>query len=78
MLRTLWRVAIAGLLGIGATSCSSGGNGNQSGDAGGVPTAGMTWTQRGGARDWTSVASSADGTKLVAVVGRSYHGYIYT
>ena len=37
----------------------------------------MSWTQQtsSGSRSWYSVASSADGTKLVAVV---YSGYIYT
>jgi photosystem II stability/assembly factor-like uncharacterized protein len=36
---------------------------------------GATWKQRGFSQNWTSVASSADGTKLVAVVD---DGYIYT
>jgi hypothetical protein len=36
---------------------------------------GATWKQRGLSQNWTSVASSADGTKLVAVVDG---GYIYT
>jgi hypothetical protein len=33
------------------------------------------WVQRGTPRSWRWVASSADGTKLVAV---EYPGYIYT
>jgi photosystem II stability/assembly factor-like uncharacterized protein len=37
---------------------------------------GTTWTQRGTQREWESVASSADGTKLVAV--NCCDGYIYT
>jgi hypothetical protein len=37
--------------------------------------AGTIWTARESNRDWRSVASSADGTKLVAV---DYNGYIYT
>ena len=36
---------------------------------------GQTWTERGTARNWSSLASSADGSKLVAVVNG---GYIYT
>jgi photosystem II stability/assembly factor-like uncharacterized protein len=36
---------------------------------------GVSWTARESSRDWTSVASSADGSKLVAVV---YNGQIYT
>ena len=36
---------------------------------------GITWTSREEEREWSSVASSADGTKLVATV---YHGHIYT
>jgi hypothetical protein len=40
-----------------------------------VPMAGVTWTQQGSSRNWYSVASSADGTKLVAVVSG---GYIWT
>jgi hypothetical protein len=41
---------------------------------------GATWTQTGSPRLWQSVASSADGTKLVATVGTNYWspGYIYT
>jgi hypothetical protein len=43
---------------------------------------GATWTQTGTAQFWTSVASSADGTKLVAatrtlVTGKLDSGYIY-
>jgi len=39
---------------------------------------GATWTERtsAGSRNWTSLASSADGTKLAAGVGNG--GYIYT
>ena len=37
--------------------------------------AGWVWTPRESARNWYSVASSSDGTKLVAVV---YGGQIYT
>ncbi len=40
-----------------------------------VPIAGVTWTQRGTSQAWFSVASSADGTKAVAVV---LGGNIYT
>ena len=38
---------------------------------------GATWTERtsAGSRSWRGVASSSDGTKLVAIV---YGGYIYT
>jgi prepilin-type N-terminal cleavage/methylation domain-containing protein len=38
----------------------------------------LTWTQRAssGAREWWDIASSSDGSKLVASVGNS--GYIYT
>jgi len=36
---------------------------------------GVTWTQTGSKQAWTSVASSADGTKLVAVASL---GHIYT
>ena len=38
---------------------------------------GATWTERtsAGSRNWGGVASSSDGTNLVAVV---YGGYIYT
>ncbi len=36
---------------------------------------GMTWTNRNSSQGWQSVASSADGTKLVAVI---YGGNIYT
>ncbi|MGO9290677.1 MAG: WD40/YVTN/BNR-like repeat-containing protein, partial [Polyangia bacterium] len=49
-----------------------------------VPTAGLAWTPRGTTPQyWSSVASSADGTKLVAAVGdlsaaTSATGYIYT
>jgi len=35
---------------------------------------GVTWMQTGTSQTWMSVASSADGTKLVAVA----HGYIHT
>ena len=38
-------------------------------------TAGAAWTPRDSARTWTGVASSSDGTKLVAVV---FAGQIYT
>jgi photosystem II stability/assembly factor-like uncharacterized protein len=42
---------------------------------------GVTWTRRGTlqewTQEWTSVASSADGTKLVAASGRINPGYIY-
>jgi hypothetical protein len=37
--------------------------------------AGADWVQQGTPRNWRWVASSADGTKLVAV---EYPGYIYT
>ena len=37
---------------------------------------GVTWTQRGTSQQWTSVASSTDGTKLVAAAGTS-SGSIY-
>jgi hypothetical protein len=37
--------------------------------------AGATWTQRETSRFWSSIASSADGTKLAAVV---YNGHIHT
>jgi hypothetical protein len=40
-----------------------------------VPMAGVVWTARESNRDWSSVASSADGTKLVATV---FGGNIYT
>ena len=41
---------------------------------------GQSWTARAGSAAWSSVASSADGTKLVATVGDnlSASGYIYT
>jgi len=41
---------------------------------------GQSWTARAGSAAWSSVASSADGTKLVATVGNnlSASGYIYT
>jgi hypothetical protein len=47
-------------------------------EAGGIRTSidsGNTWTTRESARDWRSVASSADGRRLVAVV---FGGPIYT
>jgi photosystem II stability/assembly factor-like uncharacterized protein len=39
---------------------------------------GVTWTQQtgSGSRNWSNVASSADGNKLVGVV--AFGGYIYT
>lgn len=37
--------------------------------------AGVNWTQRGTSQGWSTVASSADGTKLVAAVSG---GYLYT
>ena len=37
--------------------------------------AGVSWTARESSRNWTSVASSADGSKLVAVAN---NGQIYT
>ena len=40
-----------------------------------LSAAGATWTARDSSRSWTSVASSADGSKLVAVVNS---GQIYT
>jgi hypothetical protein len=40
-----------------------------------VPTAGAEWVQRGPLLNWTSVASSADGTRLVAA---AQGGNIYT
>ena len=42
-----------------------------------APMAGVTWIQRATAQNWGEVASSADGTKLVAVVsgGGESHGY---
>jgi len=36
---------------------------------------GVTWTQRGTQQTWASVASSADGTMLVAAAN---HGNLYT
>ncbi len=41
---------------------------------------GQSWTAHDSSRAWSSVASSADGTKLVATVGNnlSASGYIYT
>jgi len=38
-----------------------------------VTMAGAVWTQRGTVQDWSSVASSSDGTKLVAVAGPSVY-----
>jgi hypothetical protein len=38
----------------------------------------VTWTARESNRNWWSVASSADGTKLVACVGYTSRGRIYT
>ncbi|HEX6189676.1 MAG TPA: hypothetical protein VFZ40_16490 [Pyrinomonadaceae bacterium] len=40
-----------------------------------IVSIGATWTPRGSIRNWRSVASSADGSKLVAVV---HEGQIYT
>ena len=40
-----------------------------------VPIAGAAWTQRASSRSWRSVASSSDGSKLVAVAN---YGYVYT
>jgi photosystem II stability/assembly factor-like uncharacterized protein len=40
-----------------------------------VPMAGAIWTQRATSQNWYAVASSADGTKLVAAVSQ---GYLYT
>ena len=37
--------------------------------------AGVTWSQRGTSQAWRSVASSADGTTLLAVVN---NGFLYT
>jgi hypothetical protein len=45
------------------------------GGNGGGSVVGATWTQRGTKQNWVSVASSADGTKLVAL---ARYGYIYT
>ena len=42
-----------------------------------VPMAGVTWTPHAASQRWLSVASSADGTKLVAGVFL-YGGHIYT
>ena len=39
---------------------------------------GVTWVARDNNREWRSVASSADGIKLVAVVGGNAVGQIYT
>ena len=46
-----------------------------SGSASAQCETGVTWTPHESNRQWTRVASSADGTKLVAVV---YGGQIYT
>lgn len=47
--------------------------------AGSIPgNIGATWTNRASNLGWSSVASSADGTKLVAAVAGGVSGYIYT
>ena len=45
------------------------------GDAMTIPQPGEIWTARASTQNWQSVASSADGTKLVASV---YGGFLYT
>ena len=44
----------------------------------GVTPAGIVWTARDTNRNWVSVASSADGTKLVALANGGADGDIYT
>jgi hypothetical protein len=42
-----------------------------------VPTTSQTWTQTSAPiTNWTSIASSADGSKLVAVAGRQFEGFV--
>jgi hypothetical protein len=43
-----------------------------------IPLAGVVWTQRSASRPWKSVASSSDGTKLVAASEGDSGDYIYT
>ena len=60
---------------IGGTSTAAGGNTSASGGTtGSLGTIGAAGNGSA-AQAWMSVASSSDGTKLVAV---TYHGYIYT
>jgi hypothetical protein len=64
--------------GIGAGSWRIAQNDGQVIGARGLPSSiGQPWTPRGSTRDWHAVASSSDGTKLVAVEG-GLAGQIYT
>ncbi|NCA82990.1 MAG: exo-alpha-sialidase, partial [Opitutae bacterium] len=58
----------------GAGTLSSGGSAVTNGQWIGL-RAGVSWTARETTQPWSSVASSADGTKLVAA---AYGGYLYT
>jgi hypothetical protein len=59
----------------GAGTLTLNGTPVNAGDSIAIPSAGMTWTARESNRNWDSVASSADGTKLVAA---AYGGQLYT
>jgi hypothetical protein len=62
--------------GIGAGGWKVAQNAGQSNITENIPECfGAVWTPRGSNRFWLSVASSADGTKIAAVV---YNGQIYT
>lgn len=62
--------------GIGTGGWKIAQNAGQSIITGNLPgNAGVTWTARDSARDWRRVASSADGSKLVAAANS---GYLYT
>ncbi len=65
---TITAVPVSGTLTLNGTPV-------QAGDSITIPQAGATWTARESNRGWDAIASSADGTQLVAAV---WNGQLYT